>query len=382
MDKQDARDSEPDAPPPELAALDIWLLGDGERWRQHVPSHEGLVTSARALATVAPPMDSQSSRPPVTATSAHFTGPRQVIERQRRGRLPAVLAAIAAVLIVALMLTVVHGVIGSRSSVGTSSPPHIPQTTAAPAPTRPPSATATSAPAPVPFAVTAVDLSVNPTSIAGTTCGSRASFTYSAVFHLPANTAGGTVTFDYTLNNGRSQTPGTLEVGPGATSATFTFVSDGILTADHTYPGTAIVMVTSPSAVMSPHVSVSGSCVQSGTAGASAPFQVTSVAMSVSPTSIGGMRCGTFVTVTYTATFHFATNGPGGTMRFAYTVNNGRGSNPASVTVAAGQTMARYTFTWSGALPTDHTYPEPGGVIVQSPNTINSRLLGPSGTCA
>jgi len=34
------------------------------------------------------------------------------------------------------------------------------------------------------------------------------------------------------------------------------------------------------------------------------------------------------------------------------------------------------------ALPIDHTYPEPGGVIVSSPNAINSPLLGPSGSCS
>ena len=382
MDQRDARHSASDTPPPELAALDAWLHGDGERWREHVPSHDGLVDSARSLATLAPPADSPSRRPSVADNSANVSGSHQVTEKQRRRRFPAVLATIAAVVIVALMLAVVHGVIGSRTSVGVSATPQIPQTATAPAPTGQPSAVATASPAVVPFAVTAVDLSVNPTSIAGTTCGSRASFTYSAVFHLPANTAGGTVKFDYTLNNGRSQTPGTLEVSPGATSATYTFVSNGILAADHTYPGTAIVMVTSPGAVMSPPVTVSGSCAQSGAPGGSAPFQVTAVAMSVSPTSIGGMRCGTVVTITYTATFHFAANGPGGTVRFYYTVNNGRGSNPASIAVAPGQTTAGYTFTWSGALPADHTYPEPGGVIVQSPNTINSPLLGPSGTCA
>lgn len=43
---------------------------------------------------------------------------------------------------------------------------------------------------------------------------------------------------------------------------------------------------------------------------------------------------------------------------------------------------ATYAFTWSGMLPADHTYPEPGGVMVQSPNVMNSPMLGPSGTCS
>ena len=234
----------------------------------------------------------------------------------------------------------------------------------------------TKTPASVPFSVTSVDLSVSPTSIAGTTCGSLASFTYTAVFHIPAQTAGGTIQFAYTLNNGRSQTSGTLTAAAGETSKTFKFVSSGTLPADHTYPGVAIVMVTSPHNVSSPPVQPSGSCTEQG------PFQVISVSMTVNPTSIAVTRCGTFHTVTYTATFHLAPNGPGGTIHFEYTVNNGRGSTLASVTVAPGKAIASYAFQWSGALPADHIYPEGGGVIVQSPNAIIGSLIAPSGACS
>lgn len=112
------------------------------------------------------------------------------------------------------------------------------------------------------------------------------------------------------------------------------------------------------------------------------PFKVTSVDMSVSPASIAGMICGTQVTVTYTATFHVTPGSSGGTVQFAYTVNNGRGQSNASINFAAGQMTRTFIFTWSGTLPIDHTYPEPGGVIVTSPNQVNSTLVGPSGTCS
>lgn len=235
---------------------------------------------------------------------------------------------------------------------------------------------AAATPAPVPFSVTSVDLSVNPTSIAGETCGSSANFTYTATFHIPAYTSGGTIQFAYTLNNGRSQTAASVAVGAGETSKAFTFTSSGILPADHTYPGPAIVMVTNPNNVSSPPAQPSGTCVAPGA------FQVTSVSMAVTPSSIAGKSCGAPLTVTYTATFHLAPNGPGGTIQFQYTINNGRGTTMASITVAPGQTTANYAFMWSGNLPADHTYPEPGGVIVQSPNQINSSLLGPSGACS
>lgn len=112
------------------------------------------------------------------------------------------------------------------------------------------------------------------------------------------------------------------------------------------------------------------------------PFKVTSIDMAVNPTTIAGLKCGTYITVTYTATFHVAPNSPGGTVQFMYTVNNGRGSTMASLVFAPGETTKTYTFTWSGNLPPDHTYPEPGGVMTSSPNQVTSQLVGPSGMCS
>lgn len=114
---------------------------------------------------------------------------------------------------------------------------------------------------------------------------------------------------------------------------------------------------------------------------AHAPFQVTSVAMSVTPASITGRACGTHLTVTYTATFHVVPNSAGGVVQFGYTVNNGRAQRLARLTFGPGETTKTYTFTWSGALPADHTYPEPGGIEVTSPNAITSALVGPTGRC-
>ena len=238
-----------------------------------------------------------------------------------------------------------------------------------------PQSQATAAPTRTPFTVTSVDLAVTPASIAGMTCGSSISLTYTATFHIPERTAGGTIQFSYTLDNGRSSTNASVTVGPGQTTQTATFSSSGTLPPDHTYPGIAEVMVQSPNAVHSPQVQPAGSCV------ATAAFQVTGVDMAVSPTSIAGLACGTQTTVTYTATFHLAPGGPGGTMQFMYTTNNGRGSTTASLPVAAGQTTATYSFTWSGQLPADHTAPGNGGVIITSPNQLTSALVAPTGSC-
>ncbi len=115
---------------------------------------------------------------------------------------------------------------------------------------------------------------------------------------------------------------------------------------------------------------------------ARAPLKVTSVSMSVTPGSIAGLSCGTNVTVTYTAFFHVRPNSAGGIVQFVYTVNNGRGQTPASISFNPGETTKSYTFTWNGALPIDHTYPEPGGVQVTSPNQLTSPLVAPTGRCS
>lgn len=234
-----------------------------------------------------------------------------------------------------------------------------------------PTATAT------PFTVTSVDLVVNPSSIVGKLCGSSASFTYTATFHIPAGTAGGTMNFLYTLNNGRSSSNASVMVGPGETTKTFTFTSLGLLPADHTYPGVAQVMVTSPNTVSSPQVKPAGTCI------APSAFKVISIDLAVSPQSLTGRSCGTYLTVTYTATFHVAANSPGRLVQFYYSMNNGRGNQGSgNLTFGPGETTKTFSFAWAGNLPADHFYSEPGGVVVTSPNLISSGTLGPAGQCS
>jgi len=193
---------------------------------------------------------------------------------------------------------------------------------------------------------------------------------------MPAGTAGGTVQFLYTVNNGRSSSSASVPVSPGEMTKTFPFTSSGTLSPDHTYPGIAQVLVSSPNAVSSPRVKPAGVCTEASA------FKVTSIDMTVSPKSLTGLSCGTTLTVTYTATFHLAPNSPGGTIDFLYTWNNGRASPSASTSVGPGQTTATYSFTWSGQLLADHVLPGYGGVTTTSPNAISSPLVKPEGLCA
>ncbi|HAH00428.1 MAG TPA: hypothetical protein DCL75_16610, partial [Ktedonobacter sp.] len=94
----------------------------------------------------------------------------------------------------------------------------------------------------------------------------------------------------------------------------YAFTWSGALPADHTYPGAGGIQVTSPNQLTSALVGPTGQCTSL------AAFQVTQVDMTVSPTSIQGLSCGTSVVVSYTATIHVAANSPGGTVQFSYTV--------------------------------------------------------------
>lgn len=232
-------------------------------------------------------------------------------------------------------------------------------------------------PTTVPLKVTSVDITAGP-SLGGHTCGSPFTETYTATFHFPANHAGGQVQFQYTTNNGRGSTPASLTIPAGQTTATYQFSWTGQLPADHTAPGAGGVMVTSPNALTSQLVAPSGSC----TTAAPSAFQVTSVEIATSP-PLNGLACGSQLTEIYTATFLLAPNGPGGTLVFQYTTNNGRGTSPnVSLPVAAGQTTATYQFTWSGKLPADHTAPGIGIVFLSAPNQGESPAAIPSGSCS
>jgi hypothetical protein len=255
--------------------------------------------------------------------------------------------------------------------------PNSPASSPTAAPTSVPHATPTTAPTTVivPLKVIAVTMTVSPSSIAGMQCGTNVTVTYTAKFYVTPNNTGGVVQFMYTDNNGRGSTPASITFDKGETAKTYSFQWSGALPIDHTYPEPGGVMVTSPNAVNSPMVGPTGTC-------SPAAFRVASVTMAVSPTSIAGMKCGTNITVTYTATFHIVPDSSGGTIQFQYTINNGRGSTPASLSVAPGNTIATYSFTWSGALPADHTYPGPGGVMITAPNTLNPVLIAPTGQCS
>ena len=113
-----------------------------------------------------------------------------------------------------------------------------------------------------------------------------------------------------------------------------------------------------------------------------ASFQVTSITMSVTPTTVSLWKCGSYIQVVYNAVFHVISGPNGGTIVFSYTVNNGRSQTFEKLTILPGQQQSNFMFTWQGSLPSDHTNPGPGGVLVTSPNSLLSQLVLPAGKCS
>jgi hypothetical protein len=111
-------------------------------------------------------------------------------------------------------------------------------------------------------------------------------------------------------------------------------------------------------------------------------FTVTSIDMSVTPTTVSLWKCGSYIQVVYNAVFHVVSGPNGGIIVFSYTVNNGRSQTFEKLTILPGQHLSNFTFTWQGSLPIDHTYPGPGGVLVTSPNSIVSQTVLPAGKCS
>ena len=112
-----------------------------------------------------------------------------------------------------------------------------------------------------PFAVLSVDVAVSPSSITGNACGTTMTFTYTATFHVQVGTAGGTIEFLYTWNNGRISPSGSVTVPPnGPSTATFTYTATGRVGGAYAFPGVAQVDVTSPDVVKSNQVIPTGAC--------------------------------------------------------------------------------------------------------------------------
>lgn len=110
------------------------------------------------------------------------------------------------------------------------------------------------------FHVNSVQLTMSPTTLKTWKCGATIQVVYHATFNVASGASGGLMRFSWTTNNGRGQTNAQLTILPGQKRSEYIFTWQGALPADHTQPGVAIVLVTSPNTVQSRGVYPAAGC--------------------------------------------------------------------------------------------------------------------------
>jgi hypothetical protein len=170
-----------------------------------------------------------------------------------------IIGIVVASVFILLLVGGLFYVLGQRNNTTPVSTP-TPGVTPTPTPTATPGTTPTPTPTPVAFQVTTVNLSVDPLSFDGKSCGTQITFTYTATFHVLANGPGGAVQFTYTTDGGRTSKTGVVTLSPGQTSMQFKFPSSGTLELNGAFPGAGQVTTTSPNTMSSQAVTPSGAC--------------------------------------------------------------------------------------------------------------------------
>ena len=214
----------------------------------------------------------QPSQPPPYGTSGYnqqapgqVGGPPQPPEAEtpKELNISLIIGIVVASVFILLLVGGLFYVLGQRNNTTPVSTP-TPGVTPTPTPTATatPGTTPTPTPTPVPvaFQVTTVNLSVDPLSFDGKSCGTQITFTYTATFNVLAKGPGGSVQFTYTTDGGRTSKTGVVTFSPGQTSMQFKFPSSGTLELNGAFPGAGQVTTTSPNTISSQAVTPSGAC--------------------------------------------------------------------------------------------------------------------------
>ncbi len=171
---------------------------------------------------------------------------------------------IGLVVAVVLLLLLIGGLFFVLAQKNNNTPAVTPTPGVTPTPTptatATPGTTPTPTPTSVPFQVTTINLSVDPLSIAGKSCGTQLTVTYTATFNVLPKGPGGAVQFTYTTDGGRTSKTGVVQFSPGETSMKFQFPASGTLELNGAFPGAGQVTTTSPNTMSSQAVTPSGAC--------------------------------------------------------------------------------------------------------------------------
>ena len=225
-----------------------------------------------------------------------------------------------------------------------------------------------------PPSVTGIAMDVSPASFSDVGCGSAANIVFSAAITVAAGSAGGQI--PYTWNIDHTSIAGSVMFATGETSKTVTYtLSNYAVQLSSTAAVSGSLTVGAPGhAVTSSSVGPTGTCKLPG------PFEVTGIALSVSPASLTSIACNTTITVTYTATVFIAADSNAGTVTLVWTI--GSYHQTVSVVFAPTQTVHTVSYAQTGKVVKVSTFPRLGTIASTSPNAVASASVKPAGICA
>src|SRR5258708_26654423 len=194
---QQEEEEEPETAPallPEIDALAARLTADGAVWQSRLPDPARVAERIRAIPHDSLLAASEGDIPMFEGTDSAPEHRRPVLPPRSRppsllrrlGNLAAVAVVLALVGTMALIFNAV------RTPNGGTTLPH---------------PTSTPASAPVALQVSSVTMSVTPASIAGISCGTTMTVTYTATFQVAPNSSGGAHQFPPTPQNWPGQNP-------------------------------------------------------------------------------------------------------------------------------------------------------------------------------
>lgn len=262
---------------------------------------------------------------------------------------------------------------GSSSTSSSNQTPTPISTTSATVVTSP-TVSPTAAITPVPPHTSGVVVVVSPNTFASDACGITTNVTFSATITVNNGSTGGTVPFTWDINH--TTIAGNVNFASGETNKTVTYVLSNYSVQLNGSPLTGNITVGNPGGtITSSAIGPTGTCRLPG------PFVVQSIALSVSPTTIIGMACGTTINVSYTATVTIAPDSNAGTVQLIWSIGT---YNPRrSLFFAPGQTRLTISYLETGKLVPGNSngFPPHTAIASTSPNNVASAVIKPTGLC-
>jgi hypothetical protein len=261
----------------------------------------------------------------------------------------------------------------AAAGTSTPSPADTSSTTTASSPT--PSPTAAASLTPVPPHATGVVIALNPNSLSNTACGAAINLVFNATITIAAGSTGGALPYTWTINHTSIPGSATFTAGETSKSVAYTLSNYAVQLQSASLVSGSITVGQGSGSITSSAVGVTGTCNLPG------PFVVQSIILSVSPSSIEGLACGTTLTVTYTATITIGPDSNAGVVQLVWRVANS--TSRATTSFAPAQTVKTITVTNTGTLVAGNSngFPRRISLASVSPNAVSSAPVKPTGLC-